>query len=143
MDIPENAMDLAMVFEGFRSKPYLCPAGHWTIGWGHLCAKDHPQITKEQGRIYLTKDLQVALRGTLRICPILLLEKETAWLGAIADFVFNLGAGRLQTSTLRRKINSEEWEDVPVELIKWIYGGGRKLRGLILRREAEARYFNV
>jgi len=64
------------------------------------------------------------------------------WLGAICDFVFNLGAGRLQSSTLRRKINTEEWDDVPYELSRWVYGGGKKLRGLVLRREAESAFFD-
>lgn len=141
MDVPSNTIDLAMAFEGFYSKPYLCPAGYWTIGWGHLCSKDHPPITKEQGQRYLAKDLHTAFSGTLRICPILLMMPEV-WLGAICDFVFNLGVGRLQSSTLRRRINAEEWDDVPYELSRWVYGGGKKLRGLVLRREAESAFFN-
>jgi len=48
----------------------------------------------------------------------------------------------LQKSTLRRKINNEEWEDVPAELNKWVYGGGKKLKGLVLRRQADAVYFS-
>ena len=141
MEVPENAIDLAMTFEGFYSKVYLCPAGFWTIGYGHLCKKDQPPITKEQGEVWLAQDLQDALQGTIRICPILSTVPET-WLGAITDFVFNLGAGRLRNSTLRRRINAEEWDDVPHELSRWVYGGGRVLRGLVLRREAEGAFFN-
>jgi lysozyme len=62
-------------------------------------------------------------------------------LGAIADFCFNLGIGRLQTSTLRRRINQQDWPAAASELQRWVYAGGRKLRGLVLRREAEAAYF--
>ena len=62
-------------------------------------------------------------------------------LGAIVDFVFNLGAGRLQASTLRRKINAMDWDAVPIELNKWVYGGGKKLKGLVLRRQMEAQFF--
>ena len=141
MVVPENAIELSMFFEGLYYKSYLCPAGYWTIGYGHLCKKDHPQITKEQAEIYLAEDLQDALEGTFRKCPILSTVKEN-WLGAIVDFTFNLGVGRLQTSTLRRKINAAMWEDVPTELNKWVYGGGRKLKGLILRRQAEALFFS-
>jgi lysozyme len=140
MEVPGNAIDLAMFFEGFYPKPYICPAGYWTIGYGHLCSKDHPSITQEQGEIYLAEDLQDALSGTLRCCPGLLLE-DPQWLGAIVDFTFNLGAGRLQSSTLRRKINQGTWDEVPGQLMRWVYGGGRKLRGLVLRRQAEAVYF--
>jgi lysozyme len=140
MEVPDNAIKLAMAFEGFYSKPYICPAGYWTIGYGHLCAKNHPEITLEQGEVLLAEDLQDALHGTLAKCPILALKPATM-LGAIVDFTFNLGVGRLQSSTLRRKINAELWEDVPAELNKWVYGGGRKLRGLVIRRQAEASYF--
>jgi lysozyme len=61
--------------------------------------------------------------------------------GAIMDFVYNLGVGRLQASTLRRKINVQDWRGAAKELRKWVYGGGRKLPGLVLRREAESIFF--
>ena len=57
---------------------------------------------------------------------------------AIIDFVYNLGAGQLKGSNLRRRVNAQDWEEVPFELRKWVRGGGRVLRGLVLRREAEA-----
>ena len=59
-------------------------------------------------------------------------------LAAIVDFTFNLGAGRLQTSTLRRRVNQREWVAAETELRRWVYGGGRVLAGLIGRRDAEA-----
>ena len=59
-------------------------------------------------------------------------------LAAIVDFTFNLGAGRLQTSTLRRRINQRDWGAAAIELRRWIYGGGKVLPGLVTRREAEA-----
>ena len=141
MGVPANAIELATYFEGFYAKPYICPAGFWTIGFGRLCSKNHPPITKAQAERYLEEDLQDALLGTIRHCPSLLAQDEN-WLGAIVDFTFNLGVGRLQSSTLKRKINSQLWDDVPSELNKWVYGGGRKLKGLVLRRKMEAAYFN-
>ncbi|MGN6701932.1 MAG: glycoside hydrolase family protein [Burkholderiaceae bacterium] len=59
-------------------------------------------------------------------------------LAAIIDFAFNLGSGALSASIWRRRINAQRWDDVPAELAKWVYGGGRRLRGLELRRAAEA-----
>jgi lysozyme len=56
---------------------------------------------------------------------------------ALVSFNFNLGGGALQRSTLRRKVNREEHDDVPAELMKWVWAGGKKLRGLVRRREAE------
>ena len=139
MNIPKNAIELAKYFEGFYSKVYICPAGFPTIGYGRRVNKSHPPITKEQGEIYLTQDMMVALMGVIKYCPTLITELNK--LGAITDFVYNLGVGRLQQSTLRRRINQRNWDEVVKELNKWVYGGGRKLRGLILRRLVESRFF--
>ncbi len=56
---------------------------------------------------------------------------------AIVDFTFNLGAGRLQTSTLRRRVNQRDWGAAGHELRRWVYGGGKMLPGLVSRRETE------
>lgn len=144
--IPHAAIVLAKRFEGFhrvpkvdpgRAHPYICPAGYWTIGYGRLCKPDHPPINEEEGETYLRQDLRTALTATLRYCPVLATEPEGR-LAAIVDFTFNLGAGRLQASTLRRRINQRDWSSSAHELRRWIYGGGKVLPGLVTRREAEA-----
>ncbi len=144
--VPQAAIDLAKRFEGFhrvasadpgRVRPYICPAGFWTIGYGHLCDPRHPPITEAEADVYLAHDLQMALAATLRYCPVLATEPEGR-LAAIADFAFNLGAGRLQTSTLRRRVNQRDWAAAAQELRRWVYGGGRVLPGLVARRGAEA-----
>jgi len=106
------------------------------IGYGHLCEPTHPPITETEAEVYLAHDLQTALAATLHYCPVLAAEPEGR-LSAIVDFTFNLGAGCLQTSTLRRRINQRDWESAAHELRRWAYGGGRVLPGLIHRREAE------
>ncbi len=146
IEVPQASIDLAKQFEGFhrvpkfdllhRAHPYICPAGYWTIGFGHLCKPDHPPITEAEAEIYLAADLQTALNATLRYCPILATEPENR-LAAIVDFTFNLGGGRLQTSTLRRRINQHNWLSAGKELSRWVYGGGKKLPGLVARREME------
>ena len=145
--LPKNAIELATFFEGFSSTPYLCPAGVATIGFGSttypdgkkVSLKDRP-VTKAQALSMMVHELEGCMASTIRLCPVLLTVSEEQ-LGAIIDFVYNLGSGRLAQSTLRRKINVQEWSAVPHELRKWVYGGGKKLRGLVLRREAEAVYF--
>ncbi len=147
--IPQAAIALAKRFEGFhriprsdplrRAHPYICPAGYWTIGYGHLCDPKHPPITEADAGVYLARDLQTALAATLRYCPVLATEPEER-LAAIVDFTFNLGPGRLQTSTLRRRINQQDWVAAAQELRRWVYGGGKVLPGLVARREAECRY---
>jgi lysozyme len=59
-------------------------------------------------------------------------------LAALIDFTYNLGAGHLRSSTLRRKVNAKDWAAMPAELRKWVRGGGRVLPGLVARRNAEA-----
>ncbi len=145
IEVPKPAIELAKRFEGFhrvaradpsRAQPYICPAGYWTIGYGHLCDQKHPPITEAEAEVYLARDLQTALAATLRYCPVLATEHEGR-LAAIVDFTFNLGAGRLQTSTLRRRSNQRDWRAAGQELRRWVYGGGKVLPGLVSRREAE------
>lgn len=144
--VPQAAVELAKRFEGFhrvpktdpeRAYPYVCPAGYWTIGFGHLCDQAHPPVTQVQAEAYLTADLVAALNATLRYCPVLA-TAPAGRLAAIVDFTFNLGAGRLQTSTLRRRINQRDWPAAANELRRWVHGGGKVLPGLVARREAEA-----
>ena len=145
IEVPKPAIELAKCFEGFhrvaradpsRAQPYICPAGYWTIGYGHLCEPTHPPITEVEAENYLARDLQTALAATLRYCPVLATEPERR-LAAIVDFTFNLGAGRLQASTLRRRINQRDWVAAGKELRRWVYGGGKVLPGLVARRQAE------
>ena len=148
IEFPKTAIELAKRFEGFERKakrgteitavPYICPAGFWTIGYGHLCDQKHQPIIEAEAEVYLACDLQSAVAATLRYCPVLATEPEGR-LAAIVDFTFNLGAGRLQMSTLRRRINQRDWPGVAHELRRWIYGGGRVLPGLVTRRDVEAR----
>src|SRR5690606_28170219 len=128
--VPKTAIELAKRFEGLERKvkrgteitaiPYVCPAGFWTIGYGHLCDAAHSPITEEEAEIYLARDMKTALAATLRYCPVLVTEPEGR-LAAIVDFTFNLGAGRLQTSTLRRRVNQRDWVAASQELCRWIY----------------------
>jgi lysozyme len=143
--VPQTAVDLAKRFEGFHrvpradpchAHPYVCPAGYWTIGYGHLCDSEHPPITETDADSYLAVDLAAALNATLRCCPVLATERQGR-LAAIVDFTFNLGGGRLQPSTLRRRINAGDWEGGASELRRWVYGGARVLPGLVARRAAE------
>ena len=146
IEVPQTAIGLAKRFEGFhrvpktdpgRAHPYICPAGFWTIGYGHLCDPKHPPITEDEAEAYLSRDLSTALATTLRYCPVLASEPEGR-LAAIVDFTFNLGGGRLQTSTLRRRVNQRDWAAAASELRRWVYGGGKVLPGLVARRAAEA-----
>lgn len=137
------AQALCRRFEGFYSHPYLCPAGVPTIGFGttrypggRAVSLTDPPVTRQQAEDLLAHDIRTRfLPEVQRLCPAL---DTSSRLAAILDFTYNLGPGNLSASTLRRKINAREWDDVPAQLRRWTRGGGRVLRGLVLRREAEA-----
>jgi lysozyme len=145
----EVATELCRRFEGFRSKPYLCPAGIPTIGYGSTFYGDGRKVTLEDqpmdeptARALLVFELMHRYApGVIRQCPILLTlamqANDWAKLNAIVDFAYNLGVGRLQTSTLKRKINAQDWEGAKEQLMLWVRGGGRVLPGLVARRKAE------
>lgn len=142
----EIAAALCRQFEGFYPCPYLCPAGVPTIGYGSTRYEDgarvtlkDPPITRERAEQLLQWELgQDCVPQALRLCPALLGAGPDA-LGAISDFAYNLGWPNLRASTLRKRINAQDWAGAAVELRKWVRGGGRVLPGLVKRREAEAR----
>jgi lysozyme len=129
-------------FEGVYLKPYLCPAGVPTIGCGATYYMDgrrvkltDPMITMEHAIVLLRWMVAtVYLPAVRKLCPGV---TDPNRLAALIDFAFNLGVGRLAASGLRRRVNAGDWGRVPPELMKWIRGGGRVLRGLLLRRQAE------
>ncbi|MBI5121353.1 MAG: lysozyme [Rhodospirillales bacterium] len=138
----EDGLALIKRFEGFSAKPYLCPAGWWTIGWGAIHGRDGqpvtaatPPVAEDEAETLLRRDVAVVERAVLRLIAVPLTDRQ---FDALTSFAFNLGGGALQRSTLRRKVNREEHADVPGEFGKWVWGSGRKLPGLVRRREAEA-----
>lgn len=138
------AVTLAKRFEGCRLRPYLCPAGVASIGYGATrypgglrVELTDPPITPSIANEMLLHSVQnTYLPAVLKLCPGI---DSPERLAAIIDFTFNLGSGHLKASTLRRRINAGRWGDVPKELRKWTKVGGRVLAGLVRRRDAESR----
>jgi len=130
-------------FEGLRLRPYLCPAGVPTIGLGSTRYLDgrpvrltDPPITREHAYILAREQiLRDYLPAVLKLCQGADTDGRAA---ALVDFAYNLGAGNLRASTLRRKVNAGDWPAAQRELRKWVRAGGKVLPGLVLRREAEA-----
>lgn len=135
--ITESGLALIRRFEGYSATPYLCPAGYRTVGYGHVVRgpEDEMYLSEADALLLLRQDVTLAERAVLRQVVVPLSDHQ---FDALVSFTFNLGAGVLQRSTLRRKINREEHADVPEELGRWIWAGGKKLPGLIRRRAAEA-----
>lgn len=123
-------------FEGCRLTPYICPAGVWTCGWGSTGIDVFPgrPWTQEYADQRMRTDALRFARETAGLCP----DLDEVRLCALADFAYNLGVGKLRASTLRRRVNAGDFVAAKHELRRWVRGGGRVLRGLVLRREAEA-----
>lgn len=138
------AAALCRPFEGLRLRPYICPAGYPTIGYGTVFKPDGTRVTMEDPPIsqataeaWLQHELRATyLPGVLKASPGLLARPRA--LGALTDFAYNLGVGRYRASTLRRRVDAGDWDGVREELAKWVRGGGRVLPGLVRRRAAEA-----
>ena len=96
-------------------------------------------ITEAEVENLLRQDVATAERAVLRLIHVPLTDEQ---FDALVSFTYNLGSGALQRSTLRRVINRHHHADVPRQLRRWVYAGGRKLKGLVRRREAEARCYS-
>jgi len=135
--VTQEGLDLIKRFEGFSSSVYICPAGYQTIGYGHL-VRDHEtfeEISQEEAGALLRIDVESAERAVLRLIKVPLTDGQ---FDALVSFTYNLGSGALQCSTLRRKVNRQAHSEVPEQLMRWVWAGGRKLNGLIKRRECES-----
>lgn len=137
--VTDEGLNLVKRFEGFSPAIYICPAGYPTIGYGHVVLSWEREryangISQVEATDLLECDVQVAERAVLRLTTVPLTDGQ---FGALVSFTFNLGAGALQRSTLRRKVNRGENDDIPSELAKWVWAAGRKLPGLVQRRQAE------
>jgi len=153
-------------YEGYRNRPYLCPAHIWTIGYGHVLYQEQirlpmmrtedkpaPMIRKEMplkpedSRVWTKKetddlfsaDVASFERGVLRLIPNC--AGHQGRFDALVSFAFNVGLGNLQRSTIRIKANRGEWEAAADAFLLWNKGGGKVLPGLDKRRKDERALF--
>ena len=140
-----DGLALIKRFEGFAPEIYICPGGWPTIGYGHVVRKHERErftdgIDEATAEDLLRRDVETAERAVLRLIRVPLADGQ---FDALVSFAFNLGSGALQRSTLRRKVNREEHGTVPAEFRRWVWAGGRKLKGLIRRRDAEVALYGA
>ena len=126
-------------FEGLRLAAYKCPAGVWTIGFGHTKGVKQGQvITEAQACDYLVEDIGPIERQLNKLG----INFRQEQFDALVSWIFNLGWGNFSNSTLKKKIIADaKDEDITAEFIKWINAGGKPLPGLKKRRVAEANMF--
>jgi lysozyme len=150
-------------YEGYKNRPYLCPAHMWTIGYGHvlyqdqirlpmvahegkIARKDYP-LKPEHNRVWAKQetddlfdaDIASFERGVLRLVPGC--AGHQGRFDALVSFSYNVGLGNLQRSTVRIKANRGEWEEAADALLLWNKAGGKVFAGLDRRRKEERAFF--
>ena len=143
--INERGIEIVKSFEGLALRPYVCAGGVNSVGYGATRSStggpidlDMESITEAEAEALLVRDLESAEGWGRRLIKTSLSENQFS---ALTSFTFNVGAGALQRSTLRMKLNSEEFQGAADEFPKWHRAGGRILTGLVWRRVAEQTLF--
>lgn len=121
-------------FEGRELVGYVDPVGIPTVCYGHTATARVGQVkTDAECEALLQQDLGIALAAVDRRLPNL----PPVTRAALGSFVYNVGPGAFQSSTLLRKARAGDLAGACNELPRWVYAGGRVLNGLVRRREAE------
>lgn len=145
----QDCIDLIKKYEGFRSKPYLCPAKIPTIGYGNTFYEDgrkvtlnDPEITEARAQELLKFTLKSFEQYVDSYCRDDISQHQ---FDALVDFCYNVGPQNLKSSTLLKKVNLNPIdESIKSEFAKWVKGGGKTLPGLVKRRQSESDlYFKV
>ncbi len=133
--------ELLRTFEGFHATAYLCPARHWTIGYGHTrTVRPGMNITREEAEVLLRDDVHWAEKTVERCVRVPLNDNQFS---ALVCFVFNVGPQAFENSTLLKLLNRGWYEQVPLQLMRWTQAAGETLGGLTRRRIAEGRLWNA
>lgn len=139
MNISAEGLSLIKKFEGCELKAYRCAANVLTIGYGSTKGvTEDMEITQEEAESLLQEEMH-EYEGYINDMVKVPLEQHQ--FDAMVSWVFNLGSGNLSSSTLLKKLNNSEYDEVPAQIRRWNKAGGKVLDGLIRRREAEAKMF--
>ena len=144
MEMTPEGLDLICRFEGFRGEAYRCPAGIWTIGYGHTSQAGPPIVgpgltmSEAEARRVLLVDVGIFAAG---VGSLLTRTLNDAQFSALVSFAFNVGLGNFKSSSVLRAVNTGDFAAVPRRLQLWVKGGGKVLPGLVKRRAAEAAMF--
>jgi lysozyme len=141
--ISENGINLIKKFEGLSLKPYLCPAKIPTIGYGNTFYKNGKKVTLNDKPITEQKAVEMLKQSLEKFeqyvdsyCIDTVTQNQ---FDALVSFCYNLGPTNLKSSTLLKKVNNNPNDPtIKDEFMKWTKASGRKLAGLVKRRDAES-----
>lgn len=140
-DVLTQAATFISPFESFRRYRYFCPVGRITIGYGHVVLPHETVVEpldKAQAEKLLMADLARFKRQLDQLVDVELTVLQEV---ALLSFIFNVGAMAFQRSTLRQKLNRDLHDEVVPEFYRWTKARGRRLKGLVRRRDAEAKLY--
>lgn len=141
--ISDAAVNLVKRFEGFSPTVYTCPAGKPTIGYGHVVTKrdgDRFQspISEKQAHYVLMMDMTYAQQAVDRLVKVPLTQNQ---FDALVSFVYNVGAGAFERSTMLSLLNKRDYAKAAAEFMRWVNVNKKPVQGLINRRTAEQALF--
>jgi len=139
MKISNNGLDLIKHFEGLVLKAYKCPAGVWTIGYGHTKDVQPGDEWSESNADYMLEVEMEEYEGYINDSVTAPINQDQ--FDALVSWVYNLGGGNLKASTMLKVLNAGQYEEVPAQMMRWNKAGGKVLEGLTRRRQAEANLF--
>lgn len=144
MDQPYLPLALSLItsLEGFEALPYQDITGTWTQGWGFTAGitRSSPEMSKEQALLYLTHLVEGVSQFIDRVCYEPLSNHQRA---ALCSFVYNVGQGAFQNSTMLKYLNEGAYGAAASEFLLWTHSKGITLKGLVNRRNAEMLCFNT
>lgn len=140
MHISDKGINFVIKEEGLRLTAYRCQAGVWTIGVGHTGnVKSGMKITKEYAFELLKHDLKRFENVVNKNTKVQLKQHE---FDALVSLTFNIGCNAFKNSTLLKKINTKaDPKEIEQQFLRWKYGGGKILPGLLVRRKREFKMF--
>tara|TARA_R110002012_G_scaffold132157_1_gene285066 strand:+ start:157 stop:600 length:444 start_codon:yes stop_codon:yes gene_type:complete len=139
MKVSDEGLSLIKHFEGCELKAYRCAANVLTIGYGSTKGVTEDMEITQEGAEELLQEEMHEYEGYINDMVKVPLEQHQ--FDSMVSWVFNLGSGNLSSSTLLKKLNNSEYDEVPEQIKRWNKAGGKVLEGLVRRREAEALLF--
>lgn len=142
LKISLDGIELVAYFEGYKAKPYVCPGGKLTIGYGHVILDNEKEyltyVNPNQARQLLYNDLN---RFENAVNNLVKVPLEQHQFDALVSFTFNVGPKNLERSTLLKRLNAGHYSAAAEQFKRWRFAGGKILKGLERRRAAEAAMF--
>lgn len=139
MQLSEKGKSLIKKYEGLKLSAYKCPAGVWTIGYGHTTGVFEGQkIIQKQADDFFEQDIKQFEKIISELCKVPLKQSQY---DALVSFVYNIGKNAFANSTLLKMLNEKDFVGAGNQFARWVYADGKKLSGLVKRREEEKNLF--